>query len=561
MSVAELLLLFPLLFILFWLPALLGGLLLARWCRLPPLLVPLLALLLNSLIGYAVFWAYFASPMVGRIASIVVLGLSALALPGWLPWRAQVLPLLRTPDLRWPLALMFAVGFFYLSVLYAIEVQRDAEEQAIGRFPNLYLAIDNVLPLYFADRLAHGEEAHILIADWHSSDRPPLQSGVILVYRPLVSWTASSVGVHYQLLGTILQLSWVAVVWVLCRLVHVEAGRLAWVFAFLLCSGFFLFHSVFVWPKMLAGTFTVSCAILLLPWPELERSSRWGRLVLASLMAALAMLAHGGSFFALLALGCLLLWPRFFPGFLQTIVGCALFLALMLPWLAYQRYYDPPGNRLVKWHLAGVIPVDERSAGQAIRDSYRSLTLGEFVHNKAENLLAQIGLPFLRPEHDFTPDRPLPLYFLGHWMNGEYYNLLKALGVLNVGWLLLLRRTPSGERMGWLLLLATMTLFVWVLLMFAPGSTTIYQGSFAMMLLFFVPLAVVVADLSLKWRRILLTIALVDFLGVWVLTGPESTRPNFPLTLLPLPTAALVVALLMGLARSSVELPRVGDTP
>ena len=55
------------------------------------------------------------------------------------------------------------------------------------------------------------------------------------------------------------------------------------------------------------------------------------------------------------------------------LVAAAVFAVLMLPWLAYQRFYEPPGNRLVKWHIGGVIPPDARSVSEALRDSYREL--------------------------------------------------------------------------------------------------------------------------------------------------------------------------------------------
>ena len=42
----------------------------------------------------------------------------------------------------------------------------------------------------------------------------------------------------------------------------------------------------------------------------------------------------------------------------------------MAPWSAYQKYGDPPGNRLTKWTLAGVVEVDDRGTAEAIFDSY-----------------------------------------------------------------------------------------------------------------------------------------------------------------------------------------------
>ena len=39
----------------------------------------------------------------------------------------------------------------------------------------------------------------------------------------------------------------------------------------------------------------------------------------------------------------------------------------MAPWSAYQKYGDPPGNRLVKWLLGGVVDIDDRGIGETTR--------------------------------------------------------------------------------------------------------------------------------------------------------------------------------------------------
>lgn len=63
----------------------------------------------------------------------------------------------------------------------------------------------------------------------------------------------------------------------------------------------------------------------------------------------------------------------------------------MVPWSAYQRYGDPPGNRLTKWMLAGVTEIDGRSTSEATVDAYREAGLGGALHNKAENFVFMAG--------------------------------------------------------------------------------------------------------------------------------------------------------------------------
>ena len=51
-------------------------------------------------------------------------------------------------------------------------------------------------------------------------------------------------------------------------------------------------------------------------------------------------------------------------------VSALTFFTAYLPWLLYQKYYEPPGNRLLKMHLAGAPGVDSRGFIQALLVAY-----------------------------------------------------------------------------------------------------------------------------------------------------------------------------------------------
>lgn len=75
----------------------------------------------------------------------------------------------------------------------------------------------------------------------------------------------------------------------------------------------------------------------------------------------------------------------------------ALALLVYAPWPAFQRYVDQLGDRLVKWHLAGVEdPADERSPLRTIVDAYAGKTLGEIAVDKLEN----VGTLVWHPRYD-----------------------------------------------------------------------------------------------------------------------------------------------------------------
>src|SRR5690606_32261928 len=108
--------------------------------------------------------------------------------------------------------------------------------------------------------------------------------------------------------------------------------------------------------------------------------------VLLGASAALAMLGHGSTAFVLIgmALSALLLWR--WASWRLLAAAMAAFAVLYLPWMAYQKFADPPGDRLVKWHLAGVQEVDPRPLGEVLREAYASQTPATFLANKQANV-------------------------------------------------------------------------------------------------------------------------------------------------------------------------------
>jgi hypothetical protein len=201
-------------------------------------------------------------------------------------------------------------------------------------------------------------------------------------------------------------------------------------------------------------------------------------------------------------------------------------VGLALPWLAYQRFYDPPGNRLVKWHLAGVVAVDDRSFVRALADSYARAGLGGTLGNKVANCKALVAENDreLFGIHPAWSDGGEPAF--SSWRRREFHQLAAALGVLNVGWIVLLaallrrRKLPRAEKLTAAFTLAGLA--VWVLLMFGPGTTVVHQGPYATFLLLFALLAVWIFSLPIPWAVLAAALHVGWFLVVWVVTSPAN---------------------------------------
>ncbi|UBF28438.1 hypothetical protein K9N68_11520 [Kovacikia minuta CCNUW1] len=495
------------------------ALLIARKYQLKPAFILILGITLSSLVGYCAFWVYLLNPVLGIIFSVCVFLLS-IGYAIFLYRKTALKDLLRSRDIVFPLLTMLVVGLGYLSVLYGIETGDYPELLAQLRFFNGTFPPDNVLPKIFSDRLYSGVDPRPLLGEWLSSDRPPLQTGITLFQRPLSDLTGLPGGIHYQILGTIAQCSWVPALWALCRTLQLSGRRIAIVLAFCIFSGFFLFHSVFVWPKLLAAALVVFAFAILLQSIYESRRPSTVEIALATLATALGMLAHGGVVFTVPALILMLLVrPKRLPGVQQILICCVIFGILMTPWGAYQKFYEPPGNRLVKWHLAGVIdPTDTRPSLQTILDSYQQSSAAQIAHNKWENFKKLFN------------DLPGNANSSEARRTSEYYFVFRSLGILNVGWLVLLvallKRSDSNgdfKRIGVVLAVCLFSLVFWVLAMFGAGVSEIHVGSYATMLLLFAALAAVLSKLP-KWLcYMLLFFHIAVFVNDWLVATYTSS--------------------------------------
>ena len=195
------------------------------------------------------------------------------------------------------------------------------------------------------------------------------------------------------MLATGLSASWLPALWVVFRARGVAQWRILVVVLATTLTGFVLVSTVYVWPKMLAGTFALAALAIVVSRDEADRRLASG--VVAVALVTLSVLAHGGTVFALLALipFAYRLRRRIT---VRAVAACAaVAVACYLPWTLYQHFVDPPGDRLLKWQLAGVIPIDPRGFLQTIVQQYERLSPHGLLANKGMNLLSLAADPVL----------------------------------------------------------------------------------------------------------------------------------------------------------------------
>jgi hypothetical protein len=479
-------------------------------------------------------WAWFASPLAGRVFAVVLLVVSVAAI-GVFGRRGE----LRRLDLSTPLTLALAVGLAFtgLAFLQGGIGSLHPAEAIESRF---WAKSDNILPLAFASHLAaHLPLSGYMEGQWLFSDRPPLETGFALLQWPL--WGGHQ-QLGYQLLSTGLQVSWLPALWTVLRVRGLGAGRVTAVVLMTAATGAVFFNSVYGWPKMLAGSLALASLAILV---SRDDEDRWaGAGILVAVLATLSMLAHGGTAFAVIALlpFAFLLRRRITVRSVATWAAAA--IALYLPWTLFQHFVAPPGDRLTKWMLAGVIPVTREGVLDTVVHQYLSLSLPQLLANKWDNVAALVAVPAMWRTQTAAPTWTSG--FLGLARLAQLYDVLPAAGLLLLGLLALL--FPSGRRVlapvRPLAIFTGLAVIVWVILIWGGQVNAIlYAGPYAAVILVVGLCALAVTALPWPLASAVATASAAWFALCWIPGLGFRPGRDKPGTTVPLDHAMLAVCL------------------
>lgn len=502
---------------------------------------PLLAAGFVATAAYALFWLYFASPVVGRIASagLIVAGAVVALRP-----RENGGPTKRSDgcDVAMTTLLMLTIGFFYLTVLHLFPSSRGFYDLAANRLRE-ELPADNSLPRDLTLGLDAGSNLRPVGAEWQTSDRPPLQAGWQLITLPFSKALGLDPDTATGTAALWFQLLWIPAAWGLFHSLRVPRGRAAAWIIVLSLTGYLAQNTIFTWPKLSAAA--LGCGAFGLWFLAEDGHRRLSHYALGALLAALAWLSHGGIAFSFVALVPWILWRMLRSEARGWLVAAAVFLALALPWFGFQKLYNPPGDRLIKWHLGGQIAPDPRGPLTVIRDAYAKTPRAEIIFNKLSNFrFLVLGEWHLLA--DFNPANAEVR------RNGEFFCTFRAMtwwlfAPVVLGGALLWRRwrrgaaplnrgpsdtTGSNERgqaaatsdsdrpMNWrphiaLLAWSGATLIVWPLLIFGPYNTSIATGSYATLLTLFIVAAAWLDLAGRQWIFLIAALQIATFTTTW----------------------------------------------
>jgi hypothetical protein len=167
--------------------------------------------------------------------------------------------------------------------------------------------------------------------------------------------------------------------------------------------------------------------------------------------------------------------------------------------MGYQKFFDPPGNRMLKYHLAGEMAVDQRPFGATVVAAYTQLSFKQVLAYKLANFDAAAGrgfdycthLPLLIEDLISPRAKGAELAQLAGGLRGEnFFFLWACLGCLIIGPFLLMagfsRRFRTREWKAALLfwILTAVIIIPWCLLMFGrPTTTVMHAGTYVTVLL------------------------------------------------------------------------------
>src|SRR5207248_1838727 len=199
-------------------------------------------------------------------------------------------------------------------------------------------------------------------------------------------------------------------------------------------------------------------------------------------------------------------------------------------WAAYQRYADPPGDRLAKWHLAGITAIDGRSVPQAVVDSYRSEGLEGTLAAKGRNVRALVWEPASWQHPRAFPGRAGTVGGILAGMESSSIFWAPGLFLLVLPAVFGRRRRSRLRAVRPLLVIVGAITLAWVLLEFGgsdPSLAWLHQSPYALFLLWCAVPVLMALELAPGVAMALLFLQVIVSLGVWVLGVPlEAAIPS-----------------------------------
>jgi hypothetical protein len=490
-------------------------------------------------IGYAAFWLAFASYAVFSFAKIVVLALLLFRV-GLAIYRRRLRSSLG--EIGEPLLYIFLFAGAVLAVGFSNGGLDVPPITAATRF-SPPLPPDNIIPYVFAEGLKLPHVPSPMLGDWLSSDRPPLQAGLYLAF------TVQTGERGYQILGSWLQATFLLGVWAVAAAAGYPTTTRRLVMLACCLTSNMIINTFFVWPKLVTIVALTLVFVLLFCYRPASKRQRIIAGVMLGGLAAFAVLCHSGSAFALIGMGVLTLATWRWPSWKTLLFAMLTVVVLYTPWVAYQKFIDPPGNRLLKWHLAGVVlKIDNRSFLQALRDGYGALSWSDYVYARRANLQAQVGSwPNNLLDLAKAVFQPSPALLRKIRIN-DFFFLLPSLHVFSIALIaaiaVYLSNWWAGQRQNkiplYLFGTSALSCLAAVVLEFVPGSAVNHQSTYAVQVMAIAATFMMLSARCSMLAGVFIALQTITVATVYAVTLPHSSE-YLPLQLMSIIMAGAIL--------------------
>lgn len=398
-----------------------------------------------GVLGLIAFFIYHFSPDAGTISTSIFAAfvpIAAAALYRFRPEAAR--DFIRNDGPAFLLWLV--VAWAYIAFISAID-NGGGSWAVNGAFSPLRWSSDNQLPFLFAEGMYDGTpREQIVWGQWLASDRPPLLSGLLLLVRyPLIDTLGSFVsrefvGTLYVLVSATLLTSWVLPTYRFGE--TVQRGGGVWLTVLAALCPFFLFNSVYIWPKLLGASYGL---FVLLQLSSAQAAPRRSALILAGACAALSLLSHTSNAMIFPVMGLIFARTIVRQGAVTLLIAATVAVGVLAPWMAWQEYVQPDANALLRYALTNDFGLADRTRPilPGIIKAYRSLGLGGWLSLKFNGLLVMLGLPspasFRYEVANYGPG----VGFIGNLRVWDFFSVIRGLGVTLAGLLLLPITRPA----------------------------------------------------------------------------------------------------------------------
>lgn len=486
------------------------------------------ALAFSLTIYYAIFYLYLLSPAFASIVVKLILLLTvAVFTDFWKNFRKsnELFAVVRKFFLA-PLLIIGIVMFVYSTFFYSC-VSKPPAVIIFGVVDNAtfchssVLPPDNQLSFIFGNNILNNQDKK-QVGDWNMVDRPPLEISATL---PILGLTSHNSEIFkyfsYYQFAIFLQLSWIAAFWGAFQTLRINKKFQTLAFIALAGTGFFYINSVFVWPKLLAGSLVFTGILILL---DVNKQPRYRYLPLSALLISLGILSHSAVLFTVIPFCLYYLFKIIrYKKIRLKYVGAALMIGLLMltPWLLYKDSVVK-SDRLAKWFFAGVTSAsDKRGTVTTIADQYKKLSFGKWVSNKEH------GAESLVTGNHYGLDSKCTVSVHGivnkciflQWRALTFYSTFFAFELLGLGWIYVIykfirKKTDTLDKE--LLLLIFGGLAFWVFAMFDAQWMIVHAGSYATMMLAFFLLVKKLSELPRFFIRSIAIAQVILFYLAWI---------------------------------------------